>query len=68
MKKKEDLKAIREMSADQSKEELVKLEREMLNLKFRKATNGIPKSSELKRVRTRIARIQTVLKEKVLSA
>lgn len=42
-------------------------EREMLNLRFRKATNGVPKPSELKRIRRRIARIETVLKESALT-
>ena len=68
MKKKEELKAVREMDKDQAKEELAKTEREMLNLQFRKASSGIPKSSELRRLRTKIARIETVLKEKTLSA
>ena len=67
MKKKEDLKAIRELDASQCEEELSKLDRETLNLQFRKATNGIPKTSELKRIRQRIARIQTVIKETALT-
>lgn len=67
MKTRDEIKQIREMSEAQCIEELVKLEREMLNLKFRKATNGIPKSSELKRIRTRIARIETIRKEAQLS-
>ena len=67
MKKIEDLKAIREMNASQCNEELEKLDREMLNLQFRKATNGIPKTSELKRIRKRMARVETVIKENALS-
>lgn len=67
MKIKEDLKAIREMDPSQWKEELEKLDREMLNLQFRKATNGIPKTSELKRIRKRMARVQTVVKENELT-
>ena len=68
MKSKEELKSIKEMSVDQAKEELVKAEKEILNLKFRKASSGIPKSSELSRLRKRIAKIETVLKEKVILA
>jgi large subunit ribosomal protein L29 len=68
MKRKEELKSIKEMSLDQAKEELANAEKEILNLKFRKALNGIPKSSELSRLRKRIAKIETVLREKVILA
>lgn len=68
MKAKEELKQIREMSEAQCVEELVKLERELLNLKFRKVTGGITKPSELKRIRAKIARIETVRKETQISS
>jgi ribosomal protein L29 len=39
-------------------------QKELLNLNFRKAVSGIPKSSELSATRKKIARLQTILKDK----
>lgn len=52
---------------NKSKEELVgdllALSREQFNLRMQKATGQLAKSSEVKKVRREIARINTVLKE-----
>jgi len=52
-----------------SKEELVAdllaLSREQFNLRMQKATGQLAKSSQVKKVRRDIARINTVLKEQV---
>lgn len=55
---------VRAMSVDQLQDELVKLKRAQLNLRFQQATGQLEKSSEFKRVRRNIARIKTMLAEK----
>ncbi len=64
MKSKEYIKQIRELDKVGALEALKAAEKELLNLNFRKAVSGIPKSSELKATRNKIARIQTILNEK----
>ena len=55
---------IRELSNDQLYEELVKTGRELMNLRFRAATNQLPNTNEPKSVRKTIARLRTVIKER----
>ena len=55
---------VRAMSVDQLQDELVKLKRAQLNLRFQQATGQLEKRSEFKRVRRNIARIKTMLAEK----
>jgi len=55
---------IRELSNDQLYEELVKADRELMNLRFRAATNQLPNSNEPRSVRKTIARLRTVIKER----
>ena len=55
---------IRELSNDQLHEELVKSGRELMNLRFRAATNQLPNSNEPHTVRKTIARLHTVIKER----
>ena len=55
---------IRELSNDQLYEELVKAGRELMNLRFRAATNQLPDSNEPNSVRKTIARLRTVIKER----
>ena len=55
---------IRELSNNQLYEELAKSGRELMNLRFRAATNQLPNSNEPKEVRRTIARLQTVIKER----
>ena len=55
---------IRELSNDQLFEELTKSGRELMNLRFRAATNQLTDSSEPKVVRKTIARLRTVIRER----
>ena len=55
---------IRELSQDQLSEELAKSRRELMNLRFRAATNQLPNSNEPAEVRKTIARLQTVIRER----
>ena len=58
----EDLKA---KSAAELNEELVAAKKELFNLRFQNATNQLDNTSRIKEVRKNIARIQTVITEKV---
>ncbi len=55
---------IRELNNDQLHEELVKAGRDLMNLRFRAATNQLPDSNEPNSVRKTIARLRTVIKER----
>lgn len=63
MKSKDFLKSTREMDKAGVLEALKAAEKESLNLNFRKAVSGIPKSSELSATRKKIARLKTVLNQ-----
>lgn len=58
---------VRELSDDQLLEELEKAGRELMNLRFRAATNQLPNSNEPKSVRKTIARLRTVMRERELT-
>jgi large subunit ribosomal protein L29 len=51
---------IRAMTSDQLKDELLRLKKEQLNLRFQKATGQLEKSSRIRQVRRDVARIKTV--------
>jgi large subunit ribosomal protein L29 len=55
---------IRAKSADQLKDELVRLKKEQFNLRFQQATGQLEKTARVGEVRRTIARIQTILREK----
>jgi large subunit ribosomal protein L29 len=57
---------IRALSDEQLKEELDKTERELMNLRFRAATNQLPNTNLPRSVRKSIARIRTVIRERQL--
>ncbi|MEZ5986395.1 50S ribosomal protein L29 [Hyphomonas sp.] len=57
----EDLKA---KSADQLKEDLVRLKKEQFNLRFQAATGQLEKTSSVSEVRRDIARVKTLMREK----
>ena len=59
---------VRELSDDQLLEELDKAGRELMNLRFRAATNQLPNSNAPKSVRKTIARLRTVMRERQLLA
>jgi large subunit ribosomal protein L29 len=55
---------VRDLTDDQLVEELDKAGRELMNLRFRAATNQVPNSNEPASVRKTIARLQTVIRER----
>ena len=57
----DDLKA---KSADQLKDDLVKLKKEQFNLRFQAATGQLEKTSSVSEVRRDIARVKTLMREK----
>ena len=61
----EDLKA---KSVAELNEELVAAKKELFNLRFQNATNQLDNTSRIKDVRKNIARIQTIIAEKVNAA
>ena len=56
---------VRTKSLDQLKDELVKLKKEQFNLRFQTATGQLEKTARVKEVRRDIARVKTVMREKV---
>ena len=61
----EDLRA---KSATELNEELVAAKKELFNIRFQNATNQLDNTSRIKDVRKNIARIQTIIAEKVNAA
>jgi large subunit ribosomal protein L29 len=58
---------VRTKSADQLKDELVKLKKEQFNLRFQSATGQLEKTARAKEVRRDIARVKTILREKAVA-
>lgn len=56
---------LREKSRDELGKILIELTRESFNLKIQKATNQLEKKDQIKKIRRDIARIHTVMNEKV---
>jgi len=57
---------IRAQTDEQLKEELEKTSRELMDLRFRAATNQLPDSNVPRTVRKSIARLKTVIRERQL--
>jgi large subunit ribosomal protein L29 len=57
---------VRALSNDQLEQELQKSYREVMNLRFRAATNQLPNTNLPRTVRKDIARILTVMREREL--
>ena len=55
----------RDKSPDELSDELMKLKKEQFNLRFQRASGQLEKTSRVREVRRDIARISTVLSEKV---
>ena len=51
---------VRDLSADQLEDELIKLKREQFNLRFQTATGQLENTARVREVRRAIARIKTV--------
>ncbi len=58
---------VRTKSADQLKDELIKLKKEQFNLRFQSATGQLEKTARMKEVRRDIARVKTILREKAVA-
>ena len=52
---------VRDLSADQLDDELVKLKKEQFNLRFQQATGQIENTARIREVRRDIARVKTAL-------
>jgi large subunit ribosomal protein L29 len=59
---------LREMDLASLVDELRQAKQESLNLRFRGATGQLDKHSELRRVRRRIARINTLIRQREVAA
>lgn len=59
-----DIQEIRSLSNDQLTDELNKTYRELMNLRFRAATNQLVDTNQPRKTRRDIARLQTVLRER----
>ena len=64
MKSNEYLNDLNKMTADQLKEELVSVKKELFNLRFQNATNQLSNTARITQVRRNIARIQTLIRAK----
>ena len=59
---------VRALTDEQLREELDKTYRELMNLRFRAATNQLPNTNLPRSVRKDIARLRTVIRERELLA
>ena len=59
---------LRDKSADQLAEELIKLKKEAFNLRFQKATGQLENTARVRFIRRSIARVATVITEKAAQA
>ena len=59
---------INELTPDQLDDELVKLKKEQFNLRFRKATNQVENTAQVRNVRRDIARVMTRQRQKSVAA
>ena len=55
---------IRELSADQISDELIKHKREQLNLRFQRSSGQLDNTARVKEVRRTIAKLKTIQNEK----
>jgi large subunit ribosomal protein L29 len=61
------LKEFRDLGTDELKKQLEDTHQELFNLRFRLATKQLVNHREVRRVKKKIARLETLLKEKELS-
>ena len=61
-----DIGEIRTLTDQQLQEEIEKTQKELMNLRFRAATNQLPDTNVPKTVRKSIARLKTVIRERQL--
>ncbi len=56
---------VRDMTVDQLRDELAKLKKEQLNLRFQMASGQLENTVRIRDVRRDVARVQTILSQKV---
>ena len=59
---------LRDKSADELRDELVKLKKESFNLRFQQATGQLENTAGIKAARRQAARVKTILTEKASAA
>ena len=59
---------VRDLTADQLDDELIKLKKEQFNLRFQKATGQLENTARFRQIRRDIARIKTVQKANASTA
>ena len=59
---------VRQMTADQLTDELLKLKKEQFNLRFQRATGQVENTARIRQVRRDIARIKTEQRAKSVAA
>ena len=59
---------VRAMSADQRKEEILKLKKEVFNLRFQVAAGQLENTARMRQARRDIARLKTITREASRSA
>ncbi len=59
---------VKALSADQLKEELLKLKKEQFNLRFQKASGQLENTARVRQIRRDIARIKTMQGQRVTPA
>ncbi len=57
-----------DLTPDQLDDELLKLKKEQFNLRFRKATNQVENTAQVRTIRRNIARVMTRQKQKATGA
>ncbi len=62
-----DMRTIRDKSSEELANELRSLGREAFRLRMQKGTGQMPRPSEFRRVRRDVARIRTVLRERMIA-
>lgn len=65
MKTRDYLKDLNTQSVENLQAQLVEAKKELFNLRFQNATNQLDNTARIKEVRKNIARIQTVINQKV---
>lgn len=58
---------LKDKTIDQLKTSLIDSKKELFNLRFQRATGELENLSQIKKVRRTIARIKTILRERVLA-
>ena len=65
MKSKKYLESLNDKSVEELRAELVTSKKELFNLRFQNATNQLDNTARIREVRKNIARIQTVVTQRV---